>query len=333
MNWRTRNRKFIVYGLTVFLIVATTINAPGIISLAYYIRLVPVVNALPAVPQIKSTDRVLIVAPHPDDETVACGGLAQAALQAGAEVSVVFLTSGDGFEWDVLLSRTPLPEPGKMLELGRKRMSEARNAVAVLGISSKNLYFLGYPDAGLSHLISSNYTMPLKSRHTGATAVPYSDALSPSADYTGRNLEKDLQTVIADVNPSIVLIPSIHDGHPDHRAASRFMTEALRGRNVSLRRWIVHGGEEWPLPKGWHTGLPLEPPPRGKHLIWERLDLSTAQVQTKAKAIRCYHSQMELIGRFIAAFARTNELESQNDPPAESATSSDFTSSGVSVNG
>jgi LmbE family N-acetylglucosaminyl deacetylase len=311
----SRKRRIILYSIAVFIIAAVAINAPGIVSLAYYIRLTPLVNALPPVPPIKPTDRVLIVAPHPDDETLACGGLVQVALAAGAHVSAVYLTSGDGLEWDILLSRAPMPEPQKMLALGRRRMTEARNAAAALGIPSENLYFLGYPDAGLSHLISGNYASPYKSRHTGATAVPYPDAVSPGAAYTGRNLEKDLQSVITAVKPTIVLLPSIHEAHPDHRAAARFVTEALRGQQASLRRWMVHGGEEWPLPKGWHTGLPLEPPPRGKHLAWERLDLTPAQVSVKVTAIKCYRSQLELTRHFMEAFARKNELESPTDPP------------------
>ena len=147
------------------------------------------------------------------------------------------------------------------------------------------------------------------------------------------SMQVDAETVIAAVKPTIVLVPSIHDGHPDHRAAARFATEALRGANVSLRRWMVHGGEEWPLPKGWHVGLPLEPPPRGKHLAWERLDLTPAQVSTKAAAIKCYRSQMELIGRFLGAFARKNELESPTDPPAGPDPPSDFGEPGGSLSG
>jgi LmbE family N-acetylglucosaminyl deacetylase len=311
----SRKPRIILYSIAVFIIAAIAINAPGIVSLAYYIRLNPLVNALPLVPPIKPTDSVLIVAPHPDDETLACGGLVQVAIAAGARVSVVYLTSGDGLEWDILLSRAPMPEPSKMLALGRRRMGEARNAAAVLGIPSENLYFLGYPDAGLSQLIDGNYSTPFKSRHTGATAVPYSDALSPGAPYTGRSLEKDMQSVITAVKPTIVLLPSIHEVHPDHRAAAGFTTEALRSTQATLRRWMVHGGKEWPLPKGWHPGLPLEPPPRGRHLAWERLDLMPAQVSVKVAAIKCYRSQLELTGHFMEAFARKNELESPNDPP------------------
>src|SRR5699024_5212280 len=42
-----------------------------------------------------SQERILVFAPHPDDETLGCGGLMGKAKSAGAEVFVQFLTVGD----------------------------------------------------------------------------------------------------------------------------------------------------------------------------------------------------------------------------------------------
>src|SRR5262250_1622088 len=50
-------------------------------------------------------DRLLVLAPHPDDELVGCGGMIQRALAAGAAVRVVFLTYGDGNEWSFTVYR------------------------------------------------------------------------------------------------------------------------------------------------------------------------------------------------------------------------------------
>lgn len=46
-----------------------------------------------------SQERVLILAPHPDDETLGCGGLMSKAKAAGAEVYVQFMTVGDTVEF------------------------------------------------------------------------------------------------------------------------------------------------------------------------------------------------------------------------------------------
>src|SRR5580704_2711504 len=46
-------------------------------------------------PPITANDRIIVVAPHPDDEILGAGGLIQQACAAGAEVHVIYLTSGD----------------------------------------------------------------------------------------------------------------------------------------------------------------------------------------------------------------------------------------------
>ena len=46
-------------------------------------------------PALTREDRLLIVAPHPDDEILGTGGLIQQAIAVGADVRVVYLTNGD----------------------------------------------------------------------------------------------------------------------------------------------------------------------------------------------------------------------------------------------
>nr|MBP6330775.1 PIG-L family deacetylase [Dokdonella sp.] len=45
--------------------------------------------------EIDPCDRVLVLAPHPDDEVLATGGLIQQALAAGAALRVIVATDGD----------------------------------------------------------------------------------------------------------------------------------------------------------------------------------------------------------------------------------------------
>src|ERR1700689_1556600 len=45
-------------------------------------------------------DVLVVVAPHPDDETLCCAGAIVRARAAGARVAIVWITSGDGFELD-----------------------------------------------------------------------------------------------------------------------------------------------------------------------------------------------------------------------------------------
>ena len=50
---------------------------------------------MPSLEPFKKGQRVLILAPHPDDEAIACAGVIQQALKAGAKVKIVYLTNGD----------------------------------------------------------------------------------------------------------------------------------------------------------------------------------------------------------------------------------------------
>src|SRR6185437_6047568 len=103
---------------------------------------------------LRSADRLLIVSPHPDDESLCCAGIAELALAAGARVTVVWLTSGDAFELDAgWVEHTLHPGRAGLRALGERRMQEARAAAGRLGIAKGDEYFLGFSDRGLLPLI------------------------------------------------------------------------------------------------------------------------------------------------------------------------------------
>jgi LmbE family N-acetylglucosaminyl deacetylase len=70
------------------------------------------VRTLPELAPPTAADRVLVVAPHPDDETLCCAGILQLALRAGAAVGVVWLTAGDSFEIDAMVAERTLRPKG-----------------------------------------------------------------------------------------------------------------------------------------------------------------------------------------------------------------------------
>src|SRR5438552_7167944 len=76
---------------------------------------------------------VLVVAPHPDDESIGCGGTICLHATRGDRVAAVFLTSGE------LGLKELAPE-----EAWRIRESEAQRAAEILGIAA--LTFLRCPD-------------------------------------------------------------------------------------------------------------------------------------------------------------------------------------------
>jgi LmbE family N-acetylglucosaminyl deacetylase len=262
---------------------------------------------------VDAATRLLVVSPHPDDETLCCAGVIQRVRAAGGQVSVLWLTSGDAARWNLILIEHALwNTPAKGRALGEQRMAEARAAAAVLGVPPAGQLFLGYPDAGLSALLGAPQR-PYTSPTTGAAAVPYRGALFPDHPYTGASLAQDFAAVLARVQPTLILAPSPADTHPDHRAAGLLTVRisAQQGLAARVRYWIVHGGEGWPAPRELMPGVPLFPAPSGAGLHSAPFALTPAEEERKHAALEAYASQMQMMAPFLVAFVRTNELFAQ----------------------
>jgi LmbE family N-acetylglucosaminyl deacetylase len=269
--------------------------------------------AAAGIPPIDARTSLLVVSPHPDDETLCCAGAIRRVVAAGGHASIVWLTSGDGSELDLLLIERELRiHPAKMRELAARRMREARAAAAILGVPPARQFFLGYPDGGLLSLITDNYTTPYYSKFNGALRVPYRDTFAAGHPYTGESLERDFARLLDRVHPTLVLAPSPRDAHPDHRAAGILTLQVLSRRHelAAARFWIVHGGRTWPSPPGLHMKLPLTPPPRGRGLGLTAFDLDPLEEADKLEAVREYHTQMSVMSFFLLSYVRTNELYS-----------------------
>ena len=261
--------------------------------------------------RIDSATSLLVVSPHPDDETLCCGGVIQRVLHAGGRVAVVWLTSGDAARMNlILMGRSLFPGAAIARELGARRMEEARIATTRLGMATAGQLFLGYPDGGLLELLGTHRTAPYTSPTTGAAAVPYPAALYPGHAYTGESLERDFVAVLERVQPTLILAPTPLDTHPDHRAAG-LLTQLLAARLASappVHYWIVHGGEGWPSPRDLLTGIPLTPAPRAAPLTPAGFALEPAEEDAKLLALRAYQTQLRVMAPFLLSFVRTNEL-------------------------
>ena len=106
-------------------------------------------HGAPQFPPPEKGERLVIVAPHPDDEVLGCGGLIQQAVAAGADVRVIYLTNGDHNQVAFKLYRGRLHLSAKdYFKFGERRRTEAMAATNLLGLPSDHLFFLGYPDWG-----------------------------------------------------------------------------------------------------------------------------------------------------------------------------------------
>lgn len=263
--------------------------------------------------------RVLVIAPHPDDETLAAGGTVQSLLAQGTQVKVLFMTNGDGQAIAPLVLRREFrPRSANYILTGQQRQAEALEALKVLGVQPKDVYFLGYPDRGLNLLWAGDWTeeCPLRATYTRTTSSPYALTFNTRARYWGGDVLADLRAILADYRPDLILVPHAHDKHRDHSATSNFVQLALALESAEwpdyrpeLWAYLVHYAAYPQQRSLYPTGTLLPPLPLLKAgCEWARLDLSWDQVEIKARALAAHVTQKRLLGSFLQRFIRRNEL-------------------------
>jgi len=89
--------------------------------------------------------KIIVFAPHPDDETFGCGGVIAKRLSEGYEVLVVVLTDGR-YAFSALFGIESEPTPYELKEI---RKEEVKRATRILGVPEKHLFFLDFEDATL----------------------------------------------------------------------------------------------------------------------------------------------------------------------------------------
>lgn len=271
--------------------------------------------AEPEPPAFSPADRVLVLAPHPDDEVIACAGILQRALAAGAAVRVVFLTYGDNNEWSFAVYRKhPVLEPAAVRNMGLVRREEALAADHVLGLAPEQLVFLGYPDFGTLRVWQEHWgdQPPYQGMLTRATQVPYTNAFRPGAPFRGDDILQDLKTILAEFRPTQVFLSHPADHNPDHRALYLFTRVALWDLAPDpapvLHPYLVHY-KKWPLPRAYAPDAALIPlfnlAPGGG---WQLFPLTAGEAARKESALRQHQSQFNYAATYLESFVRRNEL-------------------------
>jgi LmbE family N-acetylglucosaminyl deacetylase len=253
-------------------------------------------------------DRILIVAPHIDDESIGAGGYAIDAMANGADVYVVFLTAGDCNRFSArLMNKTLAPVAASYLTVGRTRIGEAKKAMQLLGIAPDHYFLLGYPDRGLQEILT-NQTAVVRSRGTHERSVPYDDAMSPGAAYSYQNLMRDMQRVMSIAQPTMVIAPVPFDMHPDHRAAADITDVVLDDMHLQPSRlgYLVHSGGVKSLVR--QPTRALLPPTRMQSFSWVTYALTDRVMQAKSDVLMTYKSQRPYVFLLRNAFVRRNEL-------------------------
>jgi LmbE family N-acetylglucosaminyl deacetylase len=274
-------------------------------------------------------ERLLLLAPHPDDETLGAAGLAQRVLARAGSVRTVIFTAGDGFREAVQQrtgSRAPLP--AAYLNYGEARIHEARTVMHVLGINQIRLNFFGFPDGGLLPLLFEHWAVgrPTRSATTRRHTAPYREAVERYLGYSGSNLREELVRIMREVQPTIIAFTDPLDEHTDHRAVGMFallaVNDYMHGRSTGWPRllaYLVHW-RHWPPDSGQlevspqlvdaPLELPTDLPARAQKRAC--LTLTDAEMATKQAALAEYRTQLQVMGPFLESFVRRTECFSVN---------------------
>ena len=269
-------------------------------------------------PEIHSNDRILVFAPHPDDESLAAGGLIKKARDMNATVTVVVMTDGSSAATPEELSQY-LEKNNKNNSTGiaELRHEEATNAMNELGVNESNLIFLGYPDTGLKALFE-DYWDPDKPYQSNTPFnkfdhSPYNFTYQQNASYTGSNVAENLEQIINNFKPTIIIAPDGLDEHRDHWATNAFVMYSAGATNFKgkIYTYLVHkGGTKWPTPPNYQPFLNLTPPKelQNQNISWIEAPLTSDEEKAKEEAINSYGLPLSLTKGYLKSFIRINEL-------------------------
>lgn len=281
------------------------------LCLKYTLAFATLIGLSSAFAQLSPTrsESIIVFAPHPDDEVIGCAGIIMQALERGAGVKVVDLTSGDGFDAAAAgLTHKNVNQVGAddFFALSRLRETQSRNALEILGGKPDDLILLGYPDGDLGNLYESGsektirqqftkkdetYALIQKDYHTSVHGKP--------APYQRSSVLGDLIELLNTLQPTEIYVTDETDGHVDHRAAFWFVRDAAQqvGYKGGFYTYLVHGLPAWPFPPGGTIKRPFETRkvdgeavPRG--LPWpppRRVPLTPEQAQRKLKSIQAHN--------------------------------------------
>lgn len=155
---------------------------------------------------VATTQRVVVVAAHPDDESLGAGGLLARCAAAEVPTTVLLLTDGDASH--------PSSPTHSRVALGERRRRESIVAAAALGVDAERLVHLGIAD--------------------GELAAHEDEVVAAIVELVG------------DGRGTLLVAPYRGDGHPDHEAAGRAAAIAAVRTDARLLEypiWLLHAGE------------------------------------------------------------------------------------------
>ena len=171
---------------------------------------------------------ILVFCAHEDDE-MAHGGMARAAVENHIPIRYFYFTSGDAGSCDRYYQHSCTP--AEALNFGALRMDEVRSAVGHLGVPRDDIHFFGLPDGGsgeiwYNHIEPGNpYLDPL----LAVDHAPYEGLERSNLSYARDSVVQAAKEVLKRFNPDVVYTAHPSDPrHIDHRVNTYFVVKALQ---------------------------------------------------------------------------------------------------------
>ncbi len=275
--------------------------------------------------------RVLLFAPHPDDETLAAAGLIQRVQARGGKVRIVFVTNGDGYVDGVRHEvRRQSTSTQDFIAYGERRRGEALKAMDRLGLTSEDAVFLGFPDDGIDDLWARHWSeqAPFRSPHTHLARPFDPTSVTRHVDYAGVDLEGEMERAMRDWSADWLVVPDPRDRHPDHCTSGVFVLDVVRRLHGNTRdghpmprvyTYLVHS-PDYPASPSWvkevaHAGVGGTNTSSAvlASTRWSNLPLTAAEVARKQAALNEYESQMHVMSPFLKQFLTRFELFAELD--------------------
>jgi LmbE family N-acetylglucosaminyl deacetylase len=145
--------------------------------------------------------KIVVFSPHPDDETVGCGGIIAKRLSEGYTVLIVIMTDGrHAFSRVLGIDSNPSPE-----ELKEIRKEEVKRATKILGVPEKDVVFLDFEDGKLEE--------------------------------NAEKAEKIVTETLKKNWPEEVYFPYEKDSHEDHRVTNRIVRNSIEKLGLPVLKY------------------------------------------------------------------------------------------------
>jgi len=139
--------------------------------------------------------RILVIAPHPDDEIIGLGGTLRLHVKAKDEIKVVYITDGSsGFPSNYR------PTPKERQEMADKRELEAREGMEIIGIA--DLTFLEYKDNKFS---------------------------------INENIQKYFLQLFEKFQPELIYLPYFFDTNRDHQVVLQLLMRIIEQSKITTK--------------------------------------------------------------------------------------------------